>query len=111
MTQHNPAHSPRLTLLSYVAWKRALRCDEFESVRLRVRRAPDWTQHAAKIGPAVGVKTPTPGPQSPATDAWRPPEQWAWWEKIPARTAVVVAYIVTAAVAVGSALFARGDLR
>lgn len=95
---------------SAVAWKRAARRDRrtlngFDSAHLRFRRAPDWAESA------VGVKTPAQGPQSPATyDTWRPAVQWAWWEKIPARTAAL-AYIVTVTAAVGSALIARGAVR
>lgn len=105
---------------SAVAWKRAARRDRrtlhgFYSAHLRFRRAPDWAEYAAEFAPAVGVKTPAQGPQSPATyDTWRPAVQWAWWDKIPARTAAlayIVAVTVTVTAFVGSALIARGAVR
>jgi hypothetical protein len=102
---------------SAVAWKREAGRDRrtlngFDSAHLRFRRALDWAEYAAEFAPAVGVKTPAQGPQSSAAHTWRPAVQWAWWEKIPARTAAL-AYIVTVTVtaAVGSALIARGAVR
>ena len=102
---------------SAVAWKRAAGRDRstlngFDSAHLSFRRALDWAEYAAEFAPAVGVKTPAQGPQSPAAHTWRPVVQWAWWEKIPARTAAL-AYIVavTVTAAVGSALIARGAVR
>lgn len=97
MTQHNSPHAPKRTV--------ALATDT------RIRRAPDWAQHAARIAPAIGVRTPI-GQQRPAAYTWGTAEQRAWWQNASARTAALaaIAVLVSAAFA-GAAVIARGDVR
>lgn len=111
--------TPVGSLGTAVKWKRECRRDRHsrslsQSAQLRLRRTADGAEYAAEFAPAVGVKTPTQGPHFPGTydTGRRPVEQWAWWEKIPARTAAL-AYIVAvlAAVVSGGTLIARGVAR
>jgi hypothetical protein len=117
--------TPVRSLRSAIKWKRERRRDRhsrslFESANLRLRRAPEWSDHSVILAPPgigkaplLGTAPPPPEDRGPsATYTWRTTEQCAWWEKIPARTAAL-AYIATvlAAVASGWALIARGDVR
>ncbi|MEU3476247.1 hypothetical protein [Rhodococcus sp. NPDC006774] len=118
MTQHNSPHAPKRAVFIFDPHAHKGTVKTFFDPRTialtsdtRLRRAPDWRQHAAEFTPAIGVRTPT-GQQPPAAHTWGTAEQCAWWQNISARTAALasIAVVVSAAVA-GAAVIARGDLR
>jgi hypothetical protein len=118
MTQHNSPHAPKRTVFIFDPHAHQGTAPTFfdpHTVTLtsetRLRRTPDWAQHATEFAPAIGVRTPT-GQQRPAAHTWGTAEQCAWWQNVSARTAALasIAVLVSAAVA-GAAMIARGDLR
>ena len=118
MTQHNSPPAPKRTVFIFDPHLHKGTVSTFFDPRTvalttdtRIRRAPDWAQHAARIAPAVGVETPI-GQQPPAAHTWGSAEQCAWRPNISARTAALaaIAAILGAAVT-GAAMITRGDLR
>ncbi len=121
MAMWPPARSAR----SFIKWKRERRRDTrsrslVESANLRLRRAPEWSDHSAMFAPLgigkaplLGTAPPPPEDREPsATYTWQTTKQYAWWEKIPARTAALtIIATVLAAVASGGTLIARGVAR